>query len=674
MSAKIILLSSLIFLIIGLCDCNVNSEEPEWWESTQIYQIWTRGFKDSDGDGEGDLQGILSELDYLKDIGVETICLNPIFLSPLIDFGYDISNYTDIDPIYGDLEDFDQLIEEAHEQDIKIILNIVPSHSSIEHEWFEASVNRIAPYSDYYIWANGSVDENGTRVPPNNWASVWNYTKGSAWTWNEDRDQWYYHKFKDTEPNLNLRNKDVVEEILDILDFWLDRGVDGFQISKGGFFYEDLDLEDDSDESNESDDSNESDESVDDFGDDEYANFLYKIREFTDNWTEENNSTSKLLLVESEESDANLISYYGDNNRSGVVPFNFHLITNVTIDDGADDIKILIENWLDDIPENSTTNWPISHPDGSRIATRQGQDRLEAWMVLTMLLPGQAYSYYGDEIGMTDAAEVPGYLKTINPTLNNLADLSKYAAKSPMQWDNSTSAGFSVNETLYFPINEDYVTRNVESQLEDSLSTLNTYKSLAHLRKDPVFHHGNFSIETINNDKVIFLKRHLENHPDYLVLINFGAEEEIVNITSLVSDDEDDDDDDDDNFVVVFSTNEENLYEVNSTVETVVIEPSDAVVLRNYINETDANSPEDDSSQENSDLKPTPYSLGVGVIDSTPANLAVTTEELDDDEEETLDISSEIIPESTASVGGTALIINPIITLLSICCILLLFK
>ncbi|XP_008549256.1 probable maltase isoform X2 [Microplitis demolitor] len=656
MSAKclLILLSSFIFLI-GVCSGN---PEPEWWETAQIYQIWTRAFKDSDGDGEGDLQGILSKLDYIKDIGVDTICLSPIFSSPLNDFGYDISNYTDINPIYGDMEDFDQLVEEIHKRDIKIILEVVPNYSSSEHEWFEASVNRIDPYSDYYIWANGSVDGNGTKTPPNNLTSMWNYDKGSSWTWNEVRGQWYYHKFKETKPNLNLHSEDVVKEIMEILDFWLEKGVDGFQISNGGFFYEDPEEEDEPDE-----------ETVSGVGNAEVANLISEIREHTENWTETNNSTSKLLLIVSEDSDENLISYYGDDSNLGVVPFNFHLITNVSVNDGADEIKTLIENWLNTIPDNHPTNWPISHQDGSRIATRLGEERAEAMLVLTMLLPGQVYSYYGDEIGMKDA-ELP-WNGTINPTprpftLTNIVELSKYAGRSPMQWDNSTCAGFSVNETVYFPINEDYVTRNVESQLEDALSTLNTYKTLAYLRREMVFQQGHWSLETINNDKVLFLRRYLENQPEYLVLINFGIEEEVVNVTALVSEADD--------LKIVLSTNERSLIEPDSVIETVNIEAYDAVVIVNYINETDV-TPQDNqtSTEDNLYLESTPYSLDVDSIDNTP-DVTMTAEEIDESDETVDDIATEFSESTAVPATGMSLIVNPITTLLSTCCILMLFK
>lgn len=258
--------------------------DKQWWETALIYQIWPRGFQDSDGNGEGDLKGIINRLDYLKDLGIDAIWLNPIYSSPLIDSGYDISNYTDINPLFGNLQDFDELIREAHNRDLKVILDIVPNHSSDQHEWFLLSSQNIKPYNDYYIWANGFTDGN-KKIPPNNWVSTYNDEEGSAWTWHDKRKQWYYHKFHKSQPDLNLRNENVLQELLNVFNFWLKKNVDGFRISAVSYFYEDIDLKNEFKGNRTS-------------GLPENTALVYKFRSYIDDWVKKNNATSKLLIAE----------------------------------------------------------------------------------------------------------------------------------------------------------------------------------------------------------------------------------------------------------------------------------------------------------------------------------------------------------------------------------------
>ncbi|XP_015109180.1 maltase A1 isoform X2 [Diachasma alloeum] len=501
----------------------------EWWEDTLIYQIWPRAFQDSDGDGNGDLKGIVQRLDYLQDLGVETICLNPIYPSPMIASGYDVSNYTDIHPIFGDMGDFDVLVEEAHQRGLKVILDVVPNHSSNRHSWFNESINRIDPYTDYYVWADGRVDANGTRHPPNKWVNFMGYENGSAWTWNDVRGQWYYHKYLESQPDLNLRNGNVVEEILNIINFWLERGVDGFLISDVPYLFEDPVP------TNES----LSASPTGSFESPETSNLLYQIREYTNNWTDVNNSTGKLVMAEAWDSDENLISYYGSEERPGVVPLNFRLIAGVKEGVTAGDIKLLLEGWLKKLPDNWTTNWALSTDKHPRITSRVGDSKLPGYLTLSMLLPGQAYTYYGDEIGMTDSKAAWNDTEPpISPLLspNSLAEYSGNAPRTPMQWNATTSAGFSTNDTTYLPVNDNYDYQNVERQFEKPESTLNTYKSLARLRKDPVFRDGDWEINTLNDDKILVLKRSLEGHPTYIILINTASERETANISSVYPD------------------------------------------------------------------------------------------------------------------------------------------
>lgn len=231
------------FLLIGVLatlsiTANVLAED-DWWEYGHFYQVYPRSFQDSDGDGVGDLNGITSRLPFLKGIGVTGIWLSPIFQSPMKDFGYDISDFKKIQPEYGTMEDFEKLSERCKELDIKLILDFVPNHCSSEHEWFKKALDRNDPdhekYKNYFIWNKGKLAENGTRLPPSNWLSIF---RGSAWEYVDDLEAYYLHQFLEEQPDLNFRNQDVVDEMKDVLRFWLKKGANGFRIDAIPFIYE----------------------------------------------------------------------------------------------------------------------------------------------------------------------------------------------------------------------------------------------------------------------------------------------------------------------------------------------------------------------------------------------------------------------------------------------------
>ncbi|CAL7951109.1 unnamed protein product [Xylocopa violacea] len=551
-------------LIMGSSHCDLANKQ--WWETTLVYQIWPQGFQDSDGDGVGDLKGIISRLDYLQDLGIDTIWLNPIYSSPLIDSGYDISNYTSVHPLFGSLQDFDKLIQKAHDRDLKVILDIVPNHSSDEHEWFQLSSENVKPYNNYYIWANGSTDGNGNKIPPNNWVSTYSNEKGSAWTWHNKRQQWYYHKFHKSQPDLNLRNENVLQELVDVFNFWLKRDVDGFRINAVSYLYEDENLRDEPTGGNGTHTS----------GQPENTALVYMFRSYIDNWVATNKATSKLLIAESYDSDEVLISLYGNSTHNGIPPFNFRFITSVQNTSTAENIRNVLEDWIQKVPNHANTNWVLSNHDNSRAASRIGLNRVDGLHMLSLLLPGQAYTYYGEEIAMLDGKI--SWNQTVDPmgcsrTKETYENYSRDPARTPMQWNSDVSAGFSNNTLTYLPVHQDYVERNVQVQQNQTQTNLNTYKSLAALRKSKVFTHGDYEFATLNNNRIFILKRFLKNNPTYIVVVNLGLRQERVNLTSLYPDLED-------SMEIIVASSNAVYITPNISAENVILTANGALVLK----------------------------------------------------------------------------------------------
>ena len=221
----------ILCIIVGF-----SQGEVKWWSTTSMYQVYPLSLQDSDGDGYGDLQGVISKITYFQRLGIETLWLTPIYSSPMKDFGYDVSDYCSINPIFGTIEDFEELLEVAHSLELRVLMDFVPNHSSDEHEWFKKSVAKEDPYTDYYVWVD-PISFNGTvPIPPTNWLSK---VRTSAWQWSDDRQQFYYHQYQAAQPDLNYRNRHVIEEMKDVLDFWLDLGINGVRMDAVSHLIED---------------------------------------------------------------------------------------------------------------------------------------------------------------------------------------------------------------------------------------------------------------------------------------------------------------------------------------------------------------------------------------------------------------------------------------------------
>jgi alpha-glucosidase len=415
-----------------------------WWRDGAIYQVYPRSFQDANGDGTGDLEGVRRRLPYLKWLGVDGVWLSPFYRSPMADFGYDVSDHRDVDPAFGTLQDFDALAAEAHRLGLKLILDYVPNHTSIEHPWF-----RERP--EFYLWAD---------AVPNNWVSTFG---GPAWTRDDATGRFYYHAYLEQQPDLNWRNDDVRAAMLDVLHFWCERGADGFRIDALRQVIKDAALRD-----------NPVNPAWRE-GDDPYWALLPDhtadrpelqdvIRQFRDAVGED-----RLLIGELYLPIERLMAYYA----SGLdMPANFHLLTTPWT---AHDVAELIERYEAALPAGAWPNWVLGNHDRPRLASRlpPGQERAAAYLLLT--LRGTPTLYYGDEIGMRDVEIAPE--RRVDPWRFGNRD----PVRTPMQWD--ASGSFTTAPEPWLPFAPDHERVNVAAQRDDPQSLLSLYRRLLALRR-----------------------------------------------------------------------------------------------------------------------------------------------------------------------------------------------
>ncbi len=442
---------------------------PNWWQSGVIYQIYPRSFQDSNGDGVGDLAGITSRLDYLVELGITAVWSSPIYPSPMADFGYDVADYRNIDPVFGTLADFDQLVVELHRRNLKLILDFVPNHTSIEHEWFRASrSSRLDPKRDWYIWRDPRPDGG----PPTNWLSEFG---GSAWTWDSLTQQYYYHAFLAAQPDLNWRNPEVREALFEVMRFWLVRGVDGFRVDAIHMLVESEELID-----NPANPAWLADQSP--------ARRLLRLH--SSDQPETHIMIGAMRLVADEFPDRVLIGeaylpidrlmmYYGEALGGFHLPFNFHLLRTPW---EALSIAALIRQYEAALPPGGWPNWVLGNHDKPRAATRLGgiaQARLAAMLLLT--LRGTPTIYYGEEIGMSNVDIPPQAV--MDPWERNVPGLGlgRDPCRTPMCWTPGAGAGFTAG-IPWLPIGEQSSQLNVEDESADPRSVLVLYRDLLALR------------------------------------------------------------------------------------------------------------------------------------------------------------------------------------------------
>jgi alpha-glucosidase len=495
-----------------------------WWQTGTIYQIYPRSYQDSNNDGIGDLNGIRSRLDYIKSLGVKVIWLSPIYPSPMHDFGYDVADYCDIHPMFGTMADFEQLLEDVHDRDMKLILDLVPNHTSDEHEWFkESRSSRSNDKRDWYIWQNPAPDGG----PPNNWLSFFG---GPAWTYDEETRQYYLHQFVTQQPELNYRHPEVLPAMLDNMRFWLDKGVDGFRVDVIWLMLKDEQLRDEP--------TNPDWNGVEPFGSLRHIytqnvpgihDIVRQMRATLDEY-DERMMVGEIYLPFDE-----LVKYYGAADECHL-PFNFHLIN---CDWQGQEVRSLVEAYEAALPPDGWPNWVLGNHDQHRVASRIGAAQARIANMLLLTLRGTPTTYYGEELGMVDVVIPPEFIQ--DPPAVNQPDIADVVGRdperTPMQWDGAGNAGFADDGiATWLPIAPDYKERNVTSQQHEPTSMLNFYRALTHLRQEqPALSVGAYaSVETGITDIFAYTRTH-DQASSFLIVLNFGNEQHTLDISHIAS-------------------------------------------------------------------------------------------------------------------------------------------
>ncbi len=491
-----------------------------WWQRGIIYQVYPRSFQDTNGDGVGDLRGVTERLEYLQNLGVDAVWLSPIFTSPMKDFGYDVADYEGVDPLFGNMQDFDELLAQAHARGLKVMLDLVPNHSSDQHPWFlESRVSRDNPRRDWYIWRDPAPDGGS----PNNWLSFFG---GPAWTLDEATGQYYLHQFLKEQPELNWANPAVRGAIADAVRFWLKKGVDGFRVDVIWLLGKHQDY---------------LDEPVVEgalglpgqgphaqlqhiYTQDqpETHTFIRDLRAVLDEFDTPGNE--RVMVGEIYLPLDRLMTYYGTPDAPEChMPFNF-LLLQLT-DWTADHVRALVEAYdAACVQAGGWPNWVLGNHDQSRFRSRLGPDLGRLAQTLLFTLRGTPTAYYGDEIGMTDLP-VPLDRQQDPQGLNQpgVPGASRDPERTPMQWENTPGAGFTTAEP-WLPLPEQLGGQTVTDQQDDPASELTYFRALTTLRRaHPALSLGDYATAEGGHPDVYAYTRTL-GEDRVLVLLNFARE------------------------------------------------------------------------------------------------------------------------------------------------------
>jgi alpha-glucosidase len=506
-------------------DTKPDPNSDSWWKHAVIYEVYPRSFQDSNGDGTGDLNGITQRLDYLKDLGVDAIWIAPIYPSPQVDFGYDISDYQNIDPQYGTLADFDRLLAEAKKRNIGVVMDAVLNHTSDKHAWFvESAGSKDNPKSDWYIWRDGK----GPGKPPNNWLSTFGH---SAWQFTSARDQYYYHYFYIQQPDLNWRNPAVETAMFNMLRFWLDRGVVGFRLDAVPLLFEDPSLQ-----------NAERLAGTNKFGDPnqmtnlqenlpEVHGVIKRMRAMVNTYPGDRVLIGETYLPNVKE----LNKWYGGAQRDELqLPMDMQVGFEPKLD--IKEFRRRIEDAETKIDGNQPL-FVFDNHDNPRLDARYGDgvhNKSINKMLATILFTTRstALMYYGDEIDMTTTE--PTSKEQVKDPIGILGwpkEKGRDGERTPMQWNSSTNAGFSTNAQTWLPVAPNYRQINVEVESNDPESMLNWYKKLIALRRShSALHSGAMSFLQTSNEHILAWTRTGTDGKIVLVACNFSPEAQVVSL------------------------------------------------------------------------------------------------------------------------------------------------
>jgi alpha-glucosidase len=498
--------------------------EQQWWQTGVIYQIYPRSFQDSGGDGVGDLRGITARLDYLAALGVEAIWISPFYPSPMADFGYDVADYTGVDPLFGNLADFDALLAAAHAKGLRVILDFVPNHSSDQHPWFlESRSSRTNPKRDWYLWHDpvpypwlqpGQDQRPPSAQEPNNWMS---HFGGPAWTWDETTEQFYLHSFLKEQPDLNWRNPEVRAAIYAAMRFWLDRGVDGFRMDVLWLLIKDT--------------QHDHKRVIPVYNADqpETLQIVAQMRALLDEYGPTLGAagpSNRVLIGEIYLPLVDLVRYYGVPQLEGAnLPFNFHLIQTQW---NAAAIAQIVQNYEALLPASAWPNYVLGNHDQSRLATRVGPRQARAAAMMLLTLRGTPTLYYGDELGMTDVPIAPDQVQDPAEKNEPGKGRGRDPERSPMLWVDAPNAGFTTPDaTPWLPLLADWKTLNAATQSRDPRSMLTLYRRLLALRRQHDTLHAGAITEVAAEGSVLRFRRVAlpdGESTDVQVLLNLGTE------------------------------------------------------------------------------------------------------------------------------------------------------
>ena len=463
----------------------MHPKQPRWWQTGAVYEIYPRSFADANGDGVGDLAGITGRLDYLAWLGIDAIWIAPFYPSPMADFGYDVADYTDVDPLFGSLADFDALLAAAHDRGIRVLIDYVPNHTSDQHPWFvESRSSRTSPKRGWYVWRDPAPDGG----PPNNWISMF---AGTSWEWDPATEQFYLHTFLPEQPDLNWRNPETRDAMFDVARTWLDRGVDGFRIDVAPMVMKDPELRDNPP-------NPRSDEwarlgawaeqlHLHDHAHPDMHELYRDFRRMLESYPGERVSIGELHHPDFDV----WAAYYGERQDEIHVPFNFHLTYSPWT---AEAVRAAVEGVQGVLPEGAWASWVLGNHDQPRFASpsRAGREQAKVGMLLLLTLRGTPTIYYGEEIGMVDVPVATADAR--DPVERREPGRGRDPERTPMQWDASPDAGFTAPGVApWLPLAADAATVNVAGQAEDPDSVLTLTRRLIALRREhPVLHVGDF--------------------------------------------------------------------------------------------------------------------------------------------------------------------------------------